>query len=62
ATFPKLIVDADPGALIWDAMRHAIMGSDNLDHLTVPGIHFIQEDSADAIGSAIAEWMDRHGI
>jgi len=62
AAFPKLFVEAEPGALIWDALRHAIMGWDNLDHVAVPGIHFIQEDSPDAIGRTIAEWMDRHGI
>lgn len=60
--FPKLFVDAEPGALVWDALRHAIAGWANLDQVTVPGIHFIQEDSPDEIGHAIAEWMGRHGI
>lgn len=60
--FPKLFINAEPGALVWDALSHAIMGWDNLDHVTVPGIHFIQEDSPDEIGRAIADWMERHGI
>jgi haloalkane dehalogenase len=62
AAFPKLFVDAEPGALVWPALRHAIAGWDNLDQVTVPGIHFIQEDSPDEIGRAIAEWMGRDGI
>ena len=33
--------------------------SSNQTDVTVPGIHFIQEDSADGIGTALADWM-RH--
>lgn len=60
--FPKLFIDAEPGALIQGALRDKIMEWDNLDHITVPGIHFIQEDSPDEIGRAVAGWMGRHGI
>jgi haloalkane dehalogenase len=38
------------------------MGWADLEHVTVAGIHFIQEDSPDEIGKAIAGWMARHGI
>jgi pimeloyl-ACP methyl ester carboxylesterase len=30
----------------------------NQTEITVPGIHFIQEDSGDQIGAAIASWLD----
>jgi len=32
-----------------------------LTEVTVRGIHFIQEDSPDEIGQAIAKWMERSG-
>ncbi len=60
--FPKLFVNAEPGALIQGRLREAVMGWNNLDAVTVPGIHFIQEDSPDEIGQAIAGWMERHGL
>jgi len=62
ADFPKLFVIAEPGILIQGALREAILGWDNLDHLTVPGIHFLQEDAPDDIGMAIDGWMVKHGI
>src|SRR5215468_1799745 len=55
---PKLFVKAEPGLLI--------AGGANLDfarklpaqtEVTVAGLHFVQEDSADEIGRAIARWM-----
>ena len=62
SVFPKLFINAEPGALIQGALRETIMGWDNLEHVTVAGIHFIQEDSPDEIGKAIAGWMAKHGI
>ena len=55
---PKLLVKAEPGLLI--------AGGANLDfarrlpaqtEVTVAGVHFLQEDSPDEIGRAIAGWM-----
>ena len=55
---PKLFLKAEPGALLG--------GGANLDtvrkwpaqiEVTVKGVHFIQEDSPDEIGHAIADWM-----
>jgi len=60
--FPKLFINAEPGALIQGRLRDMIRGWNNLEDVTVPGIHFIQEDSPDEIGEAIAEWMGRHGL
>jgi haloalkane dehalogenase len=33
----------------------------NLTELTVKGIHFVQEDSPDEIGQAVANWMKTLG-
>jgi haloalkane dehalogenase len=55
---PKLFVKAEPGLLV--------AGGANLDfarrlpvqtEVTVPGLHFLQEDSPNEIGRAISSWM-----
>ena len=55
---PKLFLKAEPGLLV--------AGGANLDfarglpaqtEVTVAGLHFVQEDSPDEIGRAIAGWM-----
>ncbi len=53
---PKLFVNADPGAILIGAQRAFCRGWKNQQEVTVSGVHFIQEDSPDQIGSAIAEW------
>jgi haloalkane dehalogenase len=59
---PKLFIKAEPGALLG--------GGANLDtarswrtqtEVTVKGVHFVQEDSPDEIGRAIAGWMGTLG-
>ena len=34
----------------------------NQTEVTVPGVHFVQEDSGPAIGRAVADWMKAHSI
>ena len=53
---PKLFVNAEPGAILRDDAREFCRSWPNQTEVTVPGIHFIQEDSADAIGEAVAKW------
>lgn len=53
---PKLFVNADPGSILVGAQREFCRSWPNQREVTVAGIHFIQEDSPDEIGSAIAEW------
>ena len=61
-TLPKLIVHAEPGVLIppetaaWYAQRLPNTETVNVGR----GLHYIQEDRPREIGSAIADWMDRH--
>jgi haloalkane dehalogenase len=54
---PKLFVNADPGAILIGAQREFCRGWRNQTEVTVPGNHFLQEDSPDAIGRAIADWL-----
>lgn len=54
---PKLFVDADPGSILVGRQREVCLAWPNQQVVTVPGIHFVQEDSGDAIGRAIADWM-----
>jgi haloalkane dehalogenase len=54
---PKLFVNADPGAILTGAQREFCRTWPNQTELTVKGVHFMQEDSPDEIGGAVAEWM-----
>ncbi len=53
---PKLFINAEPGTILLGRQREFCRSWPNQRELTVPGIHFVQEDSADLIGTAIAEW------
>ena len=54
---PKLLVRADPGAILNGAPLEFARSWPNQHEVTVPGSHFLQEDSPDQIGTAIAEWI-----
>ena len=54
---PKLFVNADPGAILVGEQREFCRSWPNQTEVTVPGIHFIQEDAPDEIGQAIADWL-----
>jgi haloalkane dehalogenase len=56
---PKLFVDADPGAILIGAQRDFCRAWPNQSEVRVRGSHFLQEDSPDEIGRAIAEWLRR---
>ena len=53
---PKLFVNAEPGAILTGPQREFCRAFPNQREVTVPGVHFIQEDSPHEIGQAIAEW------
>jgi len=57
APFKKLFVNADPGAILVGPQREFCRTWANQQEVTVAGIHFIQEDSPDEIGEAIAAWL-----
>jgi haloalkane dehalogenase len=54
---PKLFIDADPGSIVGDRVRERVRTWPGVTEVTVPGIHFIQEDSGPEIGKAIAGWL-----
>ena len=54
---PKLFIDADPGAILVGAQRDFCRRWPNQTEVRVRGNHFLQEDSPDEIGQAIAEWL-----
>ena len=54
---PKFFVNAEPGAILIGPQREYCRSFTNQTEMTVPGLHFIQEDSADAIGRGIRNWM-----
>jgi haloalkane dehalogenase len=54
---PKLFVNAEPGAILTGAQREFCRSWPNQREVTVPGIHFVQEDAPDEIGRAIADWV-----
>ena len=54
---PKLFVDAEPGSILVGAQREIALGWPDQSVVRVPGSHFLQEDSPDEIGSAIASWI-----
>ncbi|MCY4366390.1 MAG: haloalkane dehalogenase [Chloroflexi bacterium] len=58
---PKLFINAEPGAILTGAQREFCRAWPNQQEVTVPGVHFIQEDSPDEVGTAIAEWYRRIG-
>ncbi|MBS29052.1 MAG: haloalkane dehalogenase [Alphaproteobacteria bacterium] len=55
---PKLFVNAEPGALLSDGpSRDFCRTWANQTEVIVKGSHFIQEDSPDEIGQALADWL-----
>ncbi|MGE3329142.1 MAG: haloalkane dehalogenase, partial [Acidimicrobiia bacterium] len=58
---PKLLIVAEPGAILRGAPLEFCRTWPNQREVTVAGIHFVQEDSPDEIGEAIAAWIrERH--
>ena len=58
---PKLFVNAEPGAILTGEQREFCRSWPNQQEVTVKGIHFIQEDSPDEIGQAVARWRTALG-
>jgi haloalkane dehalogenase len=58
---PKLFINADPGIILTGPQRDFCRTWKNQTVVTVPGLHFIQEDSPHEIGEAIATWRTTIG-
>lgn len=57
STLPKLFINAEPGSILVGRQREVCRAWPNQTEVTVKGIHFIQEDSPDAIGEAVADFI-----
>ncbi len=55
---PKLFVDAEPGSILVGTQRELALSWPNQTVVRVPGSHFLQEDSPDEIGQAVAGWLE----
>jgi haloalkane dehalogenase len=54
---PKLFVNGEPGSILTGRARECCRSWPNQTEVTVPGSHFVQEDSPEAIGDAVAEFV-----
>ena len=54
---PKLFINADPGSILVGAQREFCRRWPSQREVTVRGNHFVQEDSPDEIGRAIAAFV-----
>ncbi|NNL46756.1 MAG: haloalkane dehalogenase [Acidimicrobiia bacterium] len=52
----KLFINAEPGSILTGDQREFCRTWPNQIEVTVAGSHFVQEDSPEAIGEAIARW------
>jgi haloalkane dehalogenase len=55
---PKLFLKAEPGGILASrAMVDSVRKWPAQTEVTVAGVHFVQEDSPDEIGRAVADWI-----
>jgi haloalkane dehalogenase len=57
SAIPKLFINAEPGSILTGRAREFCRTWRNQTEITVKGMHFIQEDSPDEIGEAIAAFV-----
>ena len=58
---PKLFVNAVPGVILVGPQRDFCRTWPNQTEVTVRGLHFVQEDSPDQIGAAVANFVEGLG-
>ena len=56
---PSILINAEPGAIMVGKQLELCRKWPNQTEVTVKGSHFIQEDSPDEIGQAIAQWREK---
>ena len=54
---PKLFINAEPGSILTGRQRDICRRWPQQTEVTVKGLHFIQEDSPDEIGDAVADFV-----
>lgn len=58
AEVPKLFINAEPGIILTGSQREFCRRWPQQQEVTVPGLHFIQEDSPAEIGQAIVSFLN----
>jgi len=56
---PKLFINADPGVIQRERILEVVRSWPNQTEITVPGSHFVPEDSPHDIGKAIATFVSK---
>lgn len=59
---PKLFINADPGSILVGRARAFCRRWANQEEVTVRGVHFLQEDSGEAIGGILRLWLAKKGL
>jgi len=54
---PKLFINAEPGVLLTGRARDFCRAFPNQKEISVPGIHYVQEDSPEDIGQAVRAFV-----
>lgn len=54
---PKLFLRCDPGMMVTGVLAERLSGFPNTTEVKIKGAHYVQEDSPDEIGAAIANWI-----
>ncbi|MFQ5664923.1 MAG: haloalkane dehalogenase [Candidatus Binatia bacterium] len=58
---PKLCIEAEPGAILRGPAREFCRTWAHQSEAKVKGVHFVQEDSPDEVGAAVAHWLKSLG-
>ena len=56
---PKLFINAEPGSILVGRQREFCRRWPNQSEVTIKGPHFLQEDSPDEIGQAVAAFVSK---
>jgi haloalkane dehalogenase len=59
APLPKLFIDAEPGVFITGRIKRLASSFPNQHRVVVASLHFVQEDTPDEVGRAIAGWLEQ---
>ncbi|MFT3927794.1 MAG: haloalkane dehalogenase [Myxococcales bacterium] len=59
SSVPKLFINAEPGRLLVGTLRELCRTLPNQDEVTVPGLHYPQEDSPMEIVAALEAWLPK---
>jgi haloalkane dehalogenase len=58
-TIPKLFIDAEPAGFLIKGQREFCRAWPNQEKVTVKGAHFLQEDSPNEVGEAVARFVGK---